>query len=331
MITSVSLRLLLRHWQSVSDLPQMMTVANTSRTADGLKGVTNLETMHGIYVKSSGFDPAVDVVIAEVDGQMVGFARGWWLQEVGGAFLYRHVGFVAPHWRRHGIGSAMLAWLERRQTEVASNHDADAEKLFNVFVTEPEVNRAALLEKAGYRPARYFFSMVRLSLESITDFALPWGIELRPTLPQYYQAIWDVEQEVFASHWGRARPVEGDFDAWLASAAFQPQLWQVGWDVGANCIAGQTRPYIDHAHNQQTGRLRGHTENIVVRERWRRRGLAKALISHSLRAQADARMRESALEVDSENPSGATKLYEACGFRTEERNVVYRKELALAH
>ena len=123
MITSVSLRLLLRHWQSVSDLPQMMTVANTSRTADGLKGVTNLETMHGIYVKSSGFDPAVDVVIAEVDGQMVGFARGWWLQEVGGAFLYRHVGFVAPHWRRHGIGSAMLAWLERRQTEVASKRE----------------------------------------------------------------------------------------------------------------------------------------------------------------------------------------------------------------
>lgn len=62
-----------------------------------------------------------------------------------------------------------------------------------------------------------------------------------------------------------------------------------------------------------------------MREPWRKRGLGKALVSSSLQALQLAGMRESALEVDSDNPSGATHLYEICGFLTKERNVVYRK------
>ena len=61
--------------------------------------------------------------------------------------------------------------------------------------------------------------------------------------------------------------------------------------------------------------------------RWRRHGLARALVVRSLRAQRDAGMLESELGVDSERPTGATRVYEDCGFVVTGRNTLYRQPL----
>jgi mycothiol synthase len=54
---------------------------------------------------------------------------------------------------------------------------------------------------------------------------------------------------------------------------------------------------------------------------------AVVLIARSLQAQKQTGMIESTLGVDSENLSGATKVYEDCGFRVVKRNTFYRKPL----
>ncbi|MNY69212.1 Mycothiol acetyltransferase [compost metagenome] len=63
--------------------------------------------------------------------------------------------------------------------------------------------------------------------------------------------------------------------------------------------------------------------------KWRRRGLARALIVRSLRLLADEGMSESALEVDGENQTGASRVYADCGFEVVKRGAVYRKPLTL--
>jgi len=47
----------------------------------------------------------------------------------------------------------------------------------------------------------------------------------------------------------------------------------------------------------------------------------------SLRLQKEQGMIESALGADSENISGATRVYEDCGFKVIKRNTIYRKPL----
>jgi len=147
-------------------------------------------------------------------------------------------------------------------------------------------------------------------------------------LPEHYRAIWDADTEAFRDHWGFIEPSEEDYQGWLVDkTAFQPELWQVAWDIATNQVAGQVRTYIDHEQNKLYDRKRGWTEFISVRRPFRRRGLARALIARSLRVQKQAGMTESALSVDSENLSGATKVYEDCGFRVVKRMTVYRKPL----
>ena len=95
----------------------------------------------------------------------------------------------------------------------------------------------------------------------------------------------------------------------------------------SNQVAGQVKPWIDAEQNATQGRRRGFTEFISVGKPWRRRGLARALIARSLAAQKEQGMTESALGVDSENWSGATRVYEECGFRVVKQHTVYRKPL----
>ncbi|KQP43466.1 GNAT family N-acetyltransferase [Pseudorhodoferax sp. Leaf274] len=69
----------------------------------------------------------------------------------------------------------------------------------------------------------------------------------------------------------------------------------------------------------------GATSFISVGAPWRRRGLAGALIARALAAQRDAGMNESVLGVDADNAHDAARLYERCGFRVTQRNMVLRK------
>ena len=66
-----------------------------------------------------------------------------------------------------------------------------------------------------------------------------------------------------------------------------------------------------------------------MRRPYRRRGLARAMIVESLRTLKAQGMTESALNVDSDSTTGATRVYDDCGFRVENRWLAYRKPLRM--
>ena len=84
---------------------------------------------------------------------------------------------------------------------------------------------------------------------------------------------------------------------------------------------------VEEQPDARFGKQRGYTENISTRRPWRKRGLASALMTRSLRLQRDLGLTESALGVDSENPSGAVPIYEKMAFRVVKRFTAYRKPL----
>ena len=60
---------------------------------------------------------------------------------------------------------------------------------------------------------------------------------------------------------------------------------------------------------------------------WRRRGLARSLLTQSIQMFVDMGMEETALGVDVQNPHGALRLYESVGYRVDRRHTTYRKPL----
>jgi hypothetical protein len=51
------------------------------------------------------------------------------------------------------------------------------------------------------------------------------------------------------------------------------------------------------------------------------------MIARSLHVLKEQGMTESCLNVDTENLSGATRIYEECGFKVVKRNLFYQKPL----
>jgi ribosomal protein S18 acetylase RimI-like enzyme len=182
-----------------------------------------------------------------------------------------------------------------------------------------------MLQRAGYQPTRYFYEMIRPTFNDIVEFLLPDGLEIRPVNPEHYQAIWKSVDDTSKDEWGYTEPTEFDYQEWLTSPHFQPHLWQVAWDIATNQIVGHVLTFIDDGENKQLDRKRGYTEGIGVDRTWRRRGVARALISSSLQAQKAAGMTESALVADSDSTSNVIRLYESCGFQIAKRDTIYRK------
>lgn len=320
-------QLTFRHFLGESDYPHMLEVLISSEREDKIERTDTLQSFTANYDRLSNCDPYRDMIFAEVAGELVGYSRGWWSDDAGGVRSYKIVGFLVPSYRRKGIGSAMLTWTESRLRQIAAEHPAEIAKFFQVDVSQTQKGTLKMLEQAGYQPVRYFYEMVRPNLEDIPDLPLPEELELRPALPEHYRLIWKSVDETSVDEWGYTQPTEEDYQAWLKDPHFQPGLWQIAWHVETGRVAGHVLTYIDYAENEEYSRKRGYTEGIGVDRAWRRRGVARALITRSLMVQKAAGMRESALLTESENISGATRLYESCGFKMVSWNAVYRKLL----
>src|SRR5690349_21045816 len=67
-------------------------------------------------------DPSRNQVLVEHNGGVVGYSTIRWWQERDGTWLYLHRGYLLPKYRGHGIGSAMLNWVESRIRQLVQQH-----------------------------------------------------------------------------------------------------------------------------------------------------------------------------------------------------------------
>jgi GNAT superfamily N-acetyltransferase len=316
-----------RRFRGESDYPALLAVMKASETADQNERPESLADIARNYSQLTNCNPYRDMIFAEAGGAMAGYARGWWWDEPVTGRLFGIVAFLAPDWRRKGIGRSMLRWTESRLRELAAEHSMEPPGHFQVNVDHYQAGKAILLEREGYQPVRYFYEMVRPNLEDLPDWPLPDGLEIRTVEPPHYPAIWASVDEASQDEWGCQANTEEAYRAWIAGPHFQPDLWQIAWDPSTDQVAGHVLTFIDADENRELGRLRGYTEGVGVGRAWRRRGLARALIAGSLRAQRARGMIESALAADSDPSAGAASLYESCGFRVIRKDAIYRKAL----
>jgi mycothiol synthase len=317
-----------RTYRGPEDFPGMVAVYDACRPVDGYDWPTSVEDLARSFAHMEGCDPHRDMIFAEMGGETVGYARGSWYRQADGTFVHDLTGHVAPIWRRHGIGRAILRWTEDRQRAVAGEQTETGPHLFQASSYESEQGLPELLLGVGYAVARRWYQMTRSLAGEIPDVPLPDGLEVRPVTPDQYRQIWEADVEAFRDHWGYAVPPAGVYEEWLEDpVAMMSELWQIAWD--GDQVAGQVRSFINHKENAEKGRLRGYAEEISVRRPWRRHGLARALILRSLRILKEQGMTEAALGVDAENTSGALRLYERCGFRPAVSGAIYRKPFGL--
>jgi mycothiol synthase len=236
------------------------------------------------------------------DGALAGFARVR-LGESNGLFLNVH-----PRQRNRGIGSALLDRVETRaQAHLAALHERGAASslLLRTWMTEQGERARRFAERRGYRLVRIFNDMDMALSEAAPSPSWPGSIRLEPfERERDARPLYDAMSEAFADHWGGMNPA---YEQWLRMSEredFDSSLWYVAWEEGA--IAGAALCSVRGAS--------GWVDELFVRRPWRKHGLGLALLRHAC-GQCYARgFPRVGLSVDSENPTGAVRLYERAGM-----------------
>jgi mycothiol synthase len=314
-----------RAFRGAADYAELARIITAHSKGEGDDRVETAEGIASGYDHLENCDPARDLVVVEVDGQAVGYTRVFWEQEVDGPRVYRMFCFLDPAYMGRGIGTALVEWDMARLREIAAEHDDGPEQVLETWLNDKNVAATELIRGAGFEAITYGASMVRPTVDNLPDHRLPEGVEIRPVREEDMRTIWEADVEAFRDHWGFSEQTEEGYQRFISFPYNDPTLWKIAWDDEG--VAGQVKSYIDTAQNEEYDRKRGYTEAISTSRRWRRRGVAKALIVESIRELASRGMTEVALGVHTENPNGAYDLYSSLGYEVVSTWTTYRKPL----
>lgn len=226
---------------------------------------------------------------------------------------------VHPAARGRGIGTALLAHIEQRAHEQLSRFAPDERVVLQQWITAPNELAHRLLEHAEYRVVRHMWGMIIALAEEPAAASWPTGVMVRnPTDEADLRAAHAAYREAFQDHWGHAeQPFEDFARSSIEVDTFDPSLWFLAMDGDevAGVVMGETLPD------------RGWVNDLGVRRPWRGRGLGEALLRHTFGEFYQRGQRTVTLGVDSQNLTGATRLYERVGMRAERQYDICEKAL----
>src|SRR5262249_774001 len=220
-----------RRYTGPHDLPGVVDGLHAARPADGGGWLPSPDEMRDEFAHLATERPERDMILAEIDGRLVAFARaGWAIRD--GRHDYHTSGSVLPEFRRRGLGRALLHAQQDRLREVAAaeHHLADESALFTAESLDGEAGSRALLAADGYQAFRWFAKMLRPLADPIAVAPVPAGLEIRPVEERDWRKIFAAEAEAFRDHFGHREWTEEDFRYIFESSELDTSLWRVVWD-----------------------------------------------------------------------------------------------------
>jgi ribosomal protein S18 acetylase RimI-like enzyme len=137
--------------------------------------------------------------------------------------------------------------------------------------------------------------------------AWPEGIGVRSFRPDDGPAVHALLEHAYRGGGGSVDPFETWLPEMTSDTEFDPQLWFLAEAEGGS-LAGAALCWTS-----------AFLKDLVVHESWRGRRLGAALVHHVLGEFRRRGARAVELKVESDNPSGAQRLYERLGFVVVER------------
>ena len=307
---------------TVDDAGAIAELVNEVSMAEAGIPWTTTEETRDVLTSPERALPSPEVLLIEEDGSVAGYLESWTSDPAELALI----AFVRPALWGRGLNTWLIRHGEAWAAEQPRASDSPLVLRLSRFISNEAAGR--LFASLGYQYVQTFW-MMRVDLGGGRAAAPePAGVAIRPFDPDTdVERVYEALREAFDDHWGgpfhslerwRHRSIEGE------GANFDPTLWFVAEEgnkvVGAICCTATTPRAEDT----------GEVGYLAVRRPWRRRGVALALL---LTAFAELHRRGIArceLGVDSENPTGATKLYERAGMQVAYGWDVWEKTLGPA-
>jgi ribosomal protein S18 acetylase RimI-like enzyme len=181
---------------------------------------------------------------------------------------------------------------------------------FRHAISAGDAAAESLLSRHGLRPIRHFWHMQIDIVGPIEPGPDPAAIEIRRAGPEVdLEAVHAVLEEAFRLDSDPVQPFREWADEQVSSPSYDPTLWLLAWD-GPTPAGALTASVADDA---------GWVDWLGVRSSHRGRGIGSALLRRSFAAFSSLGLARVRLNVDAQNPTGATAVYERAGMHVINR------------
>jgi mycothiol synthase len=272
-------------------------------------------------------NPEIDALLALAhDGQIAGLARTFQNPQPENEVRCFLMIEIHPSWRANGLEDALLDWAEERGRQRLSLVSENAARVLRSHIQDTQTKRQAQLEQRGFGSVRYFYRMQRDLSEPIPPVRLPGDLALRIYTPDLSEAVQAAFNEAFRDHWSFEPITTEEWQQFVVGrSSFRPDLTYVV--MAGSEVAGFSINGVSPEENARHGRSDGWIEELAVRRPWRKRGVATALLCASLHAFKAEGLQHAMLGVDTENLSGALRVYEGVGFKAIKRFTQFQKRI----
>lgn len=316
-----------RGFRDPSDIGKMSEVSRLSWAADGVEWYVTAEDTASWLEDVSDHDHKLDLLFAEVGGEVVGYSELAWDSSDVDPKYYSHSVHVLPSWRGRGITRALFESNIARIREISSSYPASGRSYVKLWAFDGPNEWKDIVESSGFSPMWHTLEMVNTSLASVRDCPAPEGLDTGPVSPDEHPMVWALFRECFSQEpWSSPqRYSDQAYEEWVRSANFSPDLLMVARSDGV--IVGAVENYMNEGECTAHGRRVAHSNRVCVRSGWRRKGIATYLLTRSLKLLRDMGAEEVTLDTELENVSMAMKAYEGVGFSVRRSFTFYARQL----
>jgi ribosomal protein S18 acetylase RimI-like enzyme len=257
-------------------------------------------------------DPSRDTLIGESEGRIVAFGQA--LAPFEPETIVRSVllGGVHPEFRDRGIGRSLLAWLEGRGRQQLASSTLSLPGWLMGYSQDRNPGAARLFERGGFPTERYFAQLERTLDGPIPELELPAPLRLVNASLELSDATRAAKNSAFRDHWGSQPTPQEAWDNFMSAETRRLDLSYLA--VDGDEVVGLVILDVNEDDWALQGYPSSYISLVAVVAPWRRKGVAPALMAASLLASRNAGLERIALDVDSENPTGALGLYTGMGF-----------------
>jgi mycothiol synthase len=281
------------------DVAAVAGVLVDDQLADGIEPTLDESFLREVWNRPD-FDLSVDAwVVTDDDGTIVAYGQAR-LHEPN---LVGSWGVVHPERRGRGIGSALFDRIEARAAALLAGATSPR---FRHAINARDTAAAGMATARGLRPVQHNWHM-QIDLDGpMAPIADSPGIAIGGIAPpDDLRAVHAILVSAFAED--PANHPE-PFDRWLqeilTSPSYDPSLWLLARD-GDLPVGALTASIGDG----------GWVDWLAVLASHRGRGIGLALLRRAFAAFAERGMRRVMLNVDAQNVTGATAVYERAGMR----------------
>ncbi len=225
---------------------------------------------------------------------------------------------VHPDYDNLGLQAFLLERAEERARTLTPALRADARVTLQTACSGSNQAYRQFIERANFVHVRSEWRM-EITLDAPPPMPIwPEGIALYPFTLDMARTVHAADQEGFSDHWGYTPADFETFKYWfIATPGFDPTLWFIPFE--GERIAGTA---LCECKEEMAW-----VNSLSVLRPWRRKGLGLALLHHAFGKFYRRGYRTAALYVDSQNLTGATRLYERAGMHIVRQYDKYEKEL----